>query len=107
MSVALRRASSRMAGRSSSSVTCGNSSTPDGIRKHLKPTTPAAHVGDAPVAYLNRGGFDSVRCDDVLTSDDEIVRRHDANLKQNSAFWQHEDSGARTRRKVTAVSRGA
>src|SRR5262249_39254656 len=36
-----KRVSSGIASRKSVSVTCGNSSTPDGTRKHLKPTTPA------------------------------------------------------------------
>jgi hypothetical protein len=33
----------------------------------------SAHVGDAPAAYVNRGGSDSALCDDLLTSDDEIA----------------------------------
>src|ERR1041385_3874528 len=36
---------SGIASRKSFSVTCGNSSTPDGTRKHLNPTTPASNIG--------------------------------------------------------------
>ena len=41
------RAISGMARRRSASVTCGNSSTPEGTRKHLNPRTPAAAMGSS------------------------------------------------------------